>query len=75
MLLIGIQIVFLKIKKNNISIEEKAEESAGYNTSFPGVPTAAEMDSRYDGFKAGAEQMFEKDLEWFPMMTYIDYND
>ena len=48
-----------------MSIEEKAEEFAGYNISFPGVPTIAEMDIRYDGFKAGAEWMFEKALEWF----------
>ena len=47
-----------------MSIEEKAEEFAGYNISFPGVPTIAEMDSRYDGFKAGAEWMLEKALDW-----------
>ena len=29
------------------------------------MPTIAEMDSRYDGFKAGAEWMLEKALEWF----------
>ena len=48
-----------------MSIEEKAKEFAGYNISFPGVPTIAEMDSRYDGFKAGAEWMLEKALKWF----------
>lgn len=47
-----------------MSIEEKAKEFAGYNISFPGVPTIAEMDSRYDGFKAGAEWMFEKAVNW-----------
>lgn len=47
-----------------MSIEEKAEEFAGYNISFPGVPTIAEMDSRYDGFKAGAEWMLEKAIDW-----------
>ena len=47
-----------------MSIEEKAEEFAGYNISFPGVPTIAEMDSRYDGFKAGAEWMLEEAADW-----------
>ena len=35
MLLIGIQIVLLKIKKNNMSIEEKAEE---YRSDTFGTP-------------------------------------
>ena len=48
-----------------MSIEERAKEFAGYNISFPGVPTIAEMDSRYDGFKAGPEWILEKALEWF----------
>ena len=47
-----------------MSIEEKAEEFAGYNISFPGVPTIAEMDSKYDGFKAGAEWMLEEAADW-----------
>lgn len=46
------------------SIEERAKEFAGYNISFPGVPTIAEMDSRYDGFKAGAEWMLEEAADW-----------
>lgn len=46
------------------TIEERAKEFAGYNISFPGVPTIAEMDSRYDGFKAGAEWMLEEASDW-----------
>lgn len=46
------------------TIEERAKEFAGYNISFPGVPTIAEMDSRYDGFKAGAEWMLEEAADW-----------
>lgn len=45
-------------------IEERAKEFAGYNISFPGVPTIAEMDSRYAGFKAGAEWILENALDW-----------
>lgn len=48
-----------------MTIEESAKEFAGYNISFPGVPTIAEMDSRYDGFKAGAEWMLEKATQRF----------
>lgn len=47
-----------------MTIEERAKEFAGYNISFPGVPTIAEMDSRYDGFKAGAEWMLEEAADW-----------
>lgn len=47
-----------------MTIEEKAKEFAGYNISFPGMPTIAEMDSRYDGFKAGAEWMLEEAADW-----------
>lgn len=47
-----------------MTIEEKAKEFVGYNILFPGVPTIAEMDSRYDGFKAGAEWMLEEAADW-----------
>lgn len=47
-----------------MTIEERAKEFAGYNISFPDGVTAAEMDRRYDGFKAGAEWMFEKAINW-----------
>ena len=45
------------------TIEEKAKDYAGYNISFPDGVTAAEMDSRYGGFKAGAEWMLKKALD------------
>ena len=48
-----------------MTIEEKAKEFAGYNISFPDGATAAEMDSKYDGFKAGAEWMLEKATQRF----------
>ena len=55
----------LKIKKNNMSIEEKAEEFAGYNLpSAQDIVTTAKMSGKYDGFKAGAEWMLEKALDW-----------
>ena len=47
-----------------MTIEEKAKDYAGYNISFPDGATAVEMDSKYDGFRAGAEWMLEKALDW-----------
>ena len=47
-----------------MTIEEKAKDYAGYNISFPDGATAAEMDSKYDGFRAVAEWMLEKALDW-----------
>lgn len=46
-----------------MTIEEKAKEFACYS-SFPDGSTKKEMDNRYDGFKAGAEWMIEKALNW-----------
>ena len=55
----------LKIKKNNMSIEEKAKDCAGYNLpSAQDIVTTAKMSGKYDGFKAGAEWMLEKALDW-----------
>ena len=52
-----------------MTIEEKAKDYAGYNISFPDGVTAAEKDSKYDGFRAGAEwmqsELIEKAIEWF----------
>ena len=47
-----------------MTIEEKAKDYVGYNISFPDRVTTSEMDSRYDGFKAGAEWMLEESADW-----------
>lgn len=42
------------------TIEEKAKDFAGYNLpSAQDIVTTAKMSGKYDGFKAGANWMFE----------------
>ena len=57
------------------TIEEKAKDYAGYNISFPDGVTTVEMDSRYDGFIAGAEWMFEKAVNWLKENAQNYYED
>ena len=48
-----------------MTIEEKAKDFAGYNLpSAQDIVTTAKMSGKYDGFKAGAEWMLEKALDW-----------
>lgn len=50
-----------------MTIEEKAKEFAGYKNSGSkeNVLTYASGTLSYDGFKAGAEWMIDKAIEWF----------
>ena len=48
-----------------MTIEEKAKDFAVYNLpSAQDIVTTAKMSGKYDGFKAGAEWMLEKALDW-----------
>ena len=48
-----------------MTIEEKAKDFADYNLpSAQDIVTTAKMSGKYDGFKAGAEWMLEKALDW-----------
>ena len=48
-----------------MTIEEKAKDFAGYNLpSAQDIVTTAKMSGKQDGFKAGAEWMLEKALDW-----------
>ena len=49
-----------------MTIEERAKEFAGYNdpSSQGIVTTTARMVGKYDGFKAGANWLLEKALNW-----------
>ena len=48
-----------------MTIEEKAKDFAGYNLpSAQDIVTTAKMSGKYDGFKAGAEWMLKKALDW-----------
>lgn len=47
------------------TIEERAKDFAGYNTPSPqDIVTSSKMNGKYDEFKAGAEWMLEKALDW-----------
>ena len=58
-----------------MTIEEKAKEFAGYNMpSSQDMVTTARMDGKYEGFKAGAEWMFKKMID-FGKYDYVDWDD
>lgn len=58
-----------------MNIEKKARDFAGYNIpSSQDIVTTAKMDGRYEGFKAGAEWMREKMID-FAKCDYVDWED
>lgn len=55
------------------SIEERAKDFAGYNTPSPqDIVTSSKMNSKYDGFKAGANWMLEKAADWIGDNVVVD---
>lgn len=48
-----------------MTIEERAKDFADYNNpSSQDIVTTAMMIGKYDGFKAGAEWMLNKTIDW-----------
>ena len=57
------------------AIETRARDFAGYNMpSSQDMVTTARMDGKYEGFKAGAEWMFKKMID-FGKDHYVDWED
>ena len=55
------------------SIEERAKDFAGYNTPSPqDIVTSSKMNSKYDGFKAGANWMLEEAADWISDKVVFD---